>query len=180
MTKNTITTLLIATALLPTIIRADSEPGTEKLVAFQSSRASTAQAEARPTEMAGLIDLLSWAAHLSRYPKPTASPELQYKPHRFFVDNACAGRECAVIGWYNDGGVIYVDEALRSRDSLFVSSLIVHELVHYLQHVSGEYSSDSCADSVHREREAYEVQRGYIVAHGTLPLVRTHHRACQI
>jgi Zn-dependent peptidase ImmA (M78 family) len=111
--------------------------------------------------------LLSWAVMLSGYAEPERAPQLEYKPHAFFVDEACNGQECEAVGWYNDAGVIYLDERMRSDDSSFVKSLMVHELVHYLQHLSGKYDSHSCKDQIVREREAYAIQRIYMAeAHG--------------
>jgi hypothetical protein len=111
--------------------------------------------------------LLSWAVTLSGYPEPSEPPGLAYKPHRFFVQQACGGDDCEAVGWYNDQGVVYLDDRLRGEDSVFIRSLIVHEFVHYLQHLSGKYDSHSCADQIEREREAYAIQRIYVAeAHG--------------
>ncbi|MGH8503594.1 MAG: hypothetical protein ACREVE_14195 [Gammaproteobacteria bacterium] len=111
--------------------------------------------------------LLSWAVTLSGYPEPGEPPALAYKPHRFFVQQACGGDDCEAVGWYNDQGVVYLDDRLRGEDSVFIRSLIVHEFVHYLQHLSGKYDSHSCADQIEREREAYAIQRIYVAeAHG--------------
>ena len=111
--------------------------------------------------------LLGWAVHLSAYPKPEKPPRVQFKPHSFFTANACSGRECKAVGWYNDKGIVYIDERLRNAESMFARSLFVHEFVHYLQDLSGNFDSNSCPDIVMREREAYAVQRDYVVtAHG--------------
>lgn len=41
-------------------------------------------------------------------------------------------------------------------------SLIVHELTHYLQDISGRFSAEDCNDHLAREREAYSIQRQYL------------------
>ncbi len=110
--------------------------------------------------------LLGWAVHLSDYPEPEQLPRLEYRRHDFFVQEVCAQRECQVIGWYNDRGIVYVDERLRYKPSAFAKSLIVHELVHYLQHQSGRFDTLSCDDSLVREREAYSVQNDYLLQAG--------------
>ncbi len=107
--------------------------------------------------------LLSWAVHLSDYPMPAQTPEIEFAPHSFFVENVCGGKECTAVGWYNDENVIYLDEKYRTADDTFARSLLVHELVHYLQHRSGQFESLSCVQSVAREREAYFVQNQYIL-----------------
>lgn len=123
--------------------------------------------------------LLSWAVKFSGYPAPDAMPAVQYKPHSFFVENACGGRECKVAGWYDDKNVVYIENKYRGTDSEFANSLLVHELVHYLQHHSGEYDSTSCRDSLAREREAYRVQNQFIVeALGSFRFVRPGNFSC--
>ncbi|MBA2408783.1 MAG: hypothetical protein H0V62_03040 [Gammaproteobacteria bacterium] len=118
-------------------------------------------------EMATFSALLSWAVLLSGYAEPQGPPELEYKPHTFFVSEACGGDECEAIGWYNDAHVVYLDERMRGDNRSDTRSLVVHELVHYLQHLSGKYDSLSCADQIAREREAYAIQRIYMAeAHG--------------
>jgi len=110
-----------------------------------------------------LTILLSWASHLSGYAMPSDLPEVQFEQHAFFVENVCSGKECNVVGWYNDADIVYIDEQYRSIEGEFATSLVVHEFTHYLQHKSGAYESLSCDDSVAREREAYDVQNRYII-----------------
>lgn len=105
--------------------------------------------------------LLSWAAHLSGYPMPADLPEIRFEQHEFFVENACYGIECNVVGWYNDNGIVYIDEE-HDTGTGFDDSLVVHEFVHWLQDKSGEFDKDSCVDFVAREHEAYAVQNDYL------------------
>ena len=107
--------------------------------------------------------LLSWAVHLSGYPMPERAPAIEFRPHSFFVRNVCGAKECNAVGWYDDRDVIYLDDRYERDDSSFAHSLLVHEMVHYLQHRSGRFDSLSCDDSLAREREAYYVQNAYIV-----------------
>ena len=123
--------------------------------------------------------LLSWAVYFSDYPMPPAVPEVRFEPHSFFVQRVCAGRECNAVGWYNDDLVIYIDESYRNVDGSFATSLIVHELTHYLQHLSGRFDSHSCADSLRREREAYGVQNNYLLtAQGSFDIIHPAPTAC--
>lgn len=123
--------------------------------------------------------LLTWAVHLSSYSTPAQPPEIQFEPHAFFVENVCGNKECRAVGWYNDKGIIYIDEKYRDAESQFAESLVVHEIVHYLQHVSGKYDSHSCIDSVAREREAYHIQNEFLLAaHASFDLVQPGPTAC--
>ena len=109
-----------------------------------------------------LLILLSWASYFSGYPVGEL-PEVRYEPHSFFVENVCGGKECRVVGWYDDNDIVYIDEKHENDDGVFVSSLIVHEFTHHMQHKSEEFNSLSCEDSVKREHEAYYVQNRYII-----------------
>ncbi len=123
--------------------------------------------------------LLAWAVHLSDYSAPEHEPRVRFEPHSFFVEQVCGGQECPAVGWYNDRGIIYIDERHRDDESEFTTSLMVHELVHYLQDISGKYDSNSCVDSVAREREAYYIQNEYILrAHGSFAFIRPGPTSC--
>jgi hypothetical protein len=121
--------------------------------------------------------LLSWAVTLSGYPPPKEPPNVVLEPHAFFVEHACNGKECKVLGWYSGGKDLYVDETLDPENNLFASSIVVHEMVHYLQGVArgddalragAAFSvTPSCKQLVNWEFEAYAVQREYIMRYGT-------------
>ena len=100
-----------------------------------------------------LIILLSWASHLSGYPMAEL-PDVQFKDHQFFVENVCGGKECHVVGWYNDKDIVYIDNRFKDIENGFASSLIVHEFTHYLQ--------DPDMDPCLRELKAYATQNQYI------------------
>lgn len=110
-----------------------------------------------------LAVLLSWASHLTSYTYPGTPPQYSIEDHSFFVENVCGGEEkCNVSAWYNNDGVIYLDKRLGDWEDPVVRSVIVHELVHYLQDLSGRYANDDCEDRLRREREVYSVQRTYL------------------
>ena len=101
-----------------------------------------------------VVVLLSWASHYSGYPMPDSAPEIQFKPHSWFVEMACPTmKDCYVLAWYNDKGIVYLDESLNVSSG-YTSSVMVHELVHYMQPPDME----PCT----REREAYDVQNQFI------------------
>ncbi len=101
-----------------------------------------------------IVVLLSWASHLSGYPMPAEPPEIQFKSHEWFVEHACPKMDdCNVLAWYNDEGIVYIDESL-DIDSGYTTSVLVHEFVHAMQ--------DPDMEPCEREREAYAVQNAYV------------------
>lgn len=110
-----------------------------------------------------LTVLLSWTVSLSDYPHPGEVPALVYKPHQFFIDTACAGNEkCKAVAWYNNAKTIFLDERLKGNTDANTRSVVVHELAHYLQDLSGEFENMDCELHAKREREAYSIQRQYL------------------
>ncbi len=110
--------------------------------------------------------LLSWAVTLAGYPAPDVPAEVVMVKHEVLVREACGGRECKVLGWFPPGSRVYLDERLRPAEDLFSSSIVVHEMVHYLQYQSGRFDRFSCARSIELEREAYAIQREFLVRYG--------------
>ncbi len=110
---------------------------------------------------------------------PDEVPEVRFEEHAFFVEQVCGGKECNVVGWYNDQDIVYIDEQYRDVEQGFASGLVVHEFTHYLQHKSGAFDSLSCEDSVAREREAYDVQNRFnIESLGNVNLILPGQTAC--
>jgi hypothetical protein len=126
--------------------------------------------------------LLSWAVTLSGYPMPDISAEIVPVSHDILVQRACAGRECKVMGWFPPGERIYIDERLEPRDNLLAASIVVHELVHYLQYRSSGFDAFSCSKAIDLEREAYAVQREFLLRYGVYqPVgVNSHRVGCEL
>jgi hypothetical protein len=127
--------------------------------------------------------MLSWAVTLSGYGPPAEQPKITQVEHAELVQRACGGRECKVLGWYPPGGTIYLDRRLDPEDSLFASSIVVHEMVHYLQEASGKFAHDDpCKTALLREREAYAVQKEFLVRYGVFQQVglAMHGAGCEL
>jgi hypothetical protein len=123
--------------------------------------------------------LLSWAVTLSGYPMPEHPAKVIGVSHAYLVDHACNGRECKVMGWFPPGSTIYVDDRLRPADSMLAASIIVHEMVHHLQHEAGRIDPAkwSCDNAIALEREAYAVQREFLLRYGVYqPVGASMHR----
>lgn len=127
---------------------------------------------------------MSWAVTLSGYQAPAQMPEVRQVPHSFLTQAACKGVECRVLGWFPPGRTIYLDERLKPNDDLIASSILVHEMVHYLQYQrkgAGERPFN-CEETIGLEREAYQVQREFLLRYGVIqPVgVAMHRVGCEL
>ncbi len=126
--------------------------------------------------------LLSWAVLLTGDPEPAAPPSVEMVPHAFLEELAC-GAPCPIQGLYTYGAVVYLDDSLDPRSDLWARSVLLHELVHYVQETAGKYAGmDRCAAAVLRERQAYHVQNEYLARHGVVPRAGSslHHIRCAV
>ncbi|MGI9333264.1 MAG: hypothetical protein ACR2RL_08925 [Gammaproteobacteria bacterium] len=113
-----------------------------------------------------LASLLVWIANNSAYDAPEQLPQLEFQAAAAFAEQACPRRaNCAARGYYHDGtGRIVVHEAYRGLTSVQERALVVHELVHYLQDLSGRYGGEkTCEIWLEREREAFRLQIRYTI-----------------
>jgi hypothetical protein len=138
--------------------------------------------------------LLSWAVFYTGYEMPPEPPQIVYVTHQYFVDSPlCNGvdtveRPCSVRAAYSDlnKGVIEVDEKFKDDTGYFIKSIIVHEMVHYLQDMSGrwddmyELKGDLlCQERSYRQREAYMAQDKYNEdVHNVKRLLRRRYDDC--
>ncbi|MDH3472393.1 MAG: hypothetical protein OEM59_01775 [Rhodospirillales bacterium] len=89
-------------------------------------------------------------------------PELAFLPQQELAKQVC-GRPCEVYGWFPPGGTIYLDERLDLLDDTLARSILVHELVHFVQQEAGAFrAAADCAAWLERERQAYDIQLRWI------------------
>jgi hypothetical protein len=99
---------------------------------------------------------------LARYHVPKEPPTIYRIPHAELENYVC-GTHCAIRAWYKPGDGIFLDESLKPETNLFHRSILLHEMVHYFQDMSGEYANmDACNRWFHRELDAYTVQNRYL------------------
>lgn len=108
---------------------------------------------------------------LSRYAPPAEYPELIYLPTPELNRLACKGT-CSVLGHFAGGRQIYLDDRLQPLKNLFDRSVLLHEMVHYLQGLEGSHyvdpadtgdDAEKCRLWYKREREAYAIQEAYLI-----------------
>jgi hypothetical protein len=84
------------------------------------------------------------------------------------VKEACNGNEnCKVVGWYRGGTVLYIWDKLDIEGNQIAASIVVHENVHYLQWMAHR-PQRTCQEIIELEREAYGVQKEYLLRNGVL------------
>jgi hypothetical protein len=99
---------------------------------------------------------------LSNHKTPKEPPHVYRVPHAELELIVC-GANCAIKAWYKPGEGIFLDESLKPETNMFDRSILLHEMVHYFQDMSGYYGRvEGCDRWLHRELNAYEIQNRYL------------------
>ena len=115
-----------------------------------------------------MISLLTWIHVHEGFPMPSQLPKVEFIPHAELQKVVC-NADCDALGFApTDGtGVIYLDQSLDLDHNTCHRSILLHELVHYMQHQTGEFDSVAPEMRTHwKEMQALKVQRAYLNAHG--------------
>ena len=106
--------------------------------------------------------LLTAIAGYTGYAIPGTLPHIRTLPHDELSLRVC-GKPCGVIGFTTPQGEILLDDSLQVGRDPGATSILVHELTHFLQirNTSGAVSF-SCQAWQEREREAYDVQHRWL------------------
>jgi hypothetical protein len=117
-----------------------------------------------PMAMQDLLPALMEAIdRLSKYTVPDSVPPVHRVPHAKIEDLVCGGKKCAALAAYAAGEGIYIDDALEPETDVFARSVLLHELVHYVQDVSNELvGADPCQRWSRREQQAYAIQMRFL------------------
>jgi hypothetical protein len=106
--------------------------------------------------------LVSALDQLSKYHRPVALPEIIRVPHERIEAMVCKAK-CGALAAYRPGEGIYLDERLKPETDLFDRSILLHELVHYLQDMSDALGDmKPCQRWYQREQEAYAIQKVFL------------------
>ena len=100
---------------------------------------------------------------LSGYAVPEQKPPVSFVPLATMQQMICKG-PCAVKAFYLPAKGVFIDEKLDVRDDVYSRSVLLHELVHHLQHVNRKYDdlATACLRWQAKEVEAYEIQHKYL------------------
>lgn len=109
--------------------------------------------------------LVRTASRLSKYRLPPALPMVSRIERAALEQLACAegSVKCNVSAIYMPQRGVLIAEDLRPESNLFHRSILLHELVHYLQDEAHELASASDCDRWYvREIEAYALQNRFL------------------
>ena len=115
-----------------------------------------------------VVSLLTWITTHTNYPMPDQTPVVVLAPHAYIEQLAC-GEPCDALGVYPDGNVIYIDDALQVDRNVCAKSVLLHELVHYLQDKNERFEDiPPMVRQMYREHEAYGVQKKFLAESGRI------------
>jgi hypothetical protein len=139
---------------------ADDRSGASRTSIGDASAATLSAAELMPA-------LVSALDQLSKYHRLVALPEVIEVSHQRIEELVCHAK-CGALAAYRPGEGIYIDERLKPETDLFARSILLHELVHYAQEMSGEHGDmRPCERWYHREQEAYAIQKKFLFISGS-------------
>jgi hypothetical protein len=97
-------------------------------------------------------------------------PKVKIRSHEFFEQFACRGskRDCHRIAWYNGDNTIYLRDDIDAS-SVEGAAFLLHEVVHYVQERSDKFLAMNECDRFRREKEAYDLQKTYLIEYGNYP-----------
>jgi hypothetical protein len=109
-----------------------------------------------------VASLIAWICATTGYDVPALQPAVEFVTHRAIIDKMCDGEECSVVGMYLHGEAVYLDEKLDVENNTYHVSILLHELIHYVQNKSGRFPTRDCGSWVAQEREAYAFQARWL------------------
>ena len=115
---------------------------------------------------AALLTKLFVAIHdIGGYPVPEEMPEIHQLAPAELQQKFCKG-PCGVKAFYAPDEGVFIDASLDLERDVHAQSILLHELVHHVQAVSGRFDSvrNECIRSNNAEREAYRIQNLYLIS----------------
>jgi hypothetical protein len=105
-----------------------------------------------------IASLLVAISQMTGYSIPGEPPRIRPMAHAQLAEEVC-GKPCGVVAFTTPAGQILIDESLMIGRDPAATSILVHELTHFLQ-IKSEVVPVvmTCGLWNEREREAYDVQ----------------------
>ena len=115
-----------------------------------------------------VVELFTTIQLLGGYSVPQSSPEIHVVPHAVIEEKICRSQCRRIKAFYHPDWGVYVDESLDLAGDKFDRSILLHELVHHVQHAAGAFEMlpSDCQRRNAEEQEAYLLQNKYLAAIG--------------
>ena len=112
-----------------------------------------------------LAELFLSIHDIAGYPVPDEYPEVHRLAPAELQQKFCKG-PCGVKAFYTPEEGVFIDSSLDLVHDVHARSILLHELVHHVQSVSGRFDAmpNSCVRSNRVEAEAYRIQNLYLVS----------------
>ncbi len=112
-----------------------------------------------------VLALLSTINQISKYPLPASFPRVHQVPHDELARQACGGSCNFVKAAYVPEVGLLMDRNLDPEASVMDRSILLHELVHHLQAMTGRYADlPECERRQREELEAFSIQNAYLAS----------------
>jgi hypothetical protein len=102
---------------------------------------------------------------IAGYPVPDVYPEVHQMAPAELQQKFCKG-PCGIKAFYAQNEGVFIDSSLDMEHDVHARSILLHELVHHVQSVSGRFDamSNACVRSNTAEAEAYRIQNLYLIS----------------
>ena len=99
------------------------------------------------------------------YPVPDVYPEIHLVAPAELQQKYCKG-PCGIKAFYAPEKGVFIDNSLDLERNVHARSILLHELVHHVQSVSGRFDAmrNACVRSNNAEAEAYRIQNLYLIS----------------
>ena len=115
------------------------------------------------TIQALVSSLLLNISSISGYSIPAKPPDV-FRIGAAQVQERVCSKPCRARAFFAPGEGIFLDASLDLKGDFYERSILVHELVHFLQYASGRFDAEKgpCARHSAEETEAYDIQNKYL------------------
>jgi hypothetical protein len=109
-----------------------------------------------------------------------APPQVRFVPQQEIARVAC-GQPCFARAYYEPGKGVVLDEQLRPHEDLVARSILLHEIVHHVQHHHNSYGElAECERFRRREREAYALQNEFLLSNQSVVFMGKGRIGCPV